>query len=292
MGGGGSKKSKLVVLEAPEYALYCDGKSNFPPIGPDNYDLVISEKEHNIKSFPLRMPENGEPIRIGRSSTSGANVKISDENVSGVHLEIVWDGRDWVVNDMESSHGTKALVSSSDPVHVKPDKPFVIPGPMCFVLGRTSFVSVAPRAHPVKSLAFLVTGVSADAKASDSGPVNSVGKAFTTANEPVQIVFGSKYDEHGRPCIQLPHPNVADPHCLLRRSDCSTLGCWDVSDTKSEHGIVVGGHMLEDRAVVPLWPGAELTFGHERKQWDGRHFTGKGAYVFKVLLKYGTEEKQ
>jgi hypothetical protein len=290
MGGGASKK--IIEIDQAKYATYCDGKVNFPKIGPDNYDLVISAHETSIKSYPLKMPEEGGPIKIGRSSTSGATVKVSDENVSGLHLEINWDGLDWVATDVESTHGTKALVGSLPAEQVKPGKTFVIPGPMCFVLGRTTFVTIAPRLYPVDSLAFLVTGVSADAKPSETGPVDTVGKAFTTPKTPVQILFGNgTLDDMGRPLIAMPHPNVADKHALLRRSDCSTLGCWDVSDTKAEHGVVVGGFKLDDRAIVPLWPGAELTFGHTKDMWDGRHFTGKGVYVFKVLYKYGVEQK-
>jgi FHA domain len=49
-------------------------------------------------------PGSSPVVTIGRSS--GATIRLADDQVSRSHAEVAWDGRDWVVRDAGSRNGT------------------------------------------------------------------------------------------------------------------------------------------------------------------------------------------
>jgi hypothetical protein len=53
------------------------------------------------KEFPLI----GELLKIGRGATN--DIRIEDGSVSGNHAELVLDGNDYIVRDLQSTNGTK-----------------------------------------------------------------------------------------------------------------------------------------------------------------------------------------
>jgi hypothetical protein len=90
MGGGASK----ATLGACPPGFTSDISSLPSPNESGNYQLILADGKE-CESHPLKW--TGKPIVIGRSETQGSTLRSNDDGTSALHLDLSWDGANWMV---------------------------------------------------------------------------------------------------------------------------------------------------------------------------------------------------
>ncbi|GMI10763.1 hypothetical protein TrRE_jg3074 [Triparma retinervis] len=245
--GGGASKPTLGPCP-PEYTS--DASTLPAPDEKGNYQFILADgKECN--SFPLKW--DGKPIVVGRSESQGSTHRSNDEGTSALHLELSWDGTNWIVKDLESKKGTR-VITSNVPVDLKADgPPHKVTGPCCFHCGINTFVTLIPA--NMKSCGLECTKMELEQEQKFSkGQFTEVKKS---------LVFGRAPDSIGRPVIFHKSDNVSGSHLVLTKEG-RHMECTDCNAT---HKTVVAMTKLNKECMVALWPGAEVTLGSKEKHF-------------------------
>ncbi|GMH56495.1 hypothetical protein TL16_g02147 [Triparma laevis f. inornata] len=250
-----------------------------PPDSSGNYQLILADGKETV-STPLKITADGKPIIVGRSASQGSTHKSGDDGCSALHLELKWDEglKRWQAKDLGSSKGTEIIGIAGDtplgciePQNLPEDTPYTVEGPICFHCGViNTYVTLCPA--KVKSIGLEVMKLDEATithfKVGDYIPVNKNAFSIGRENDPIS----------GRKTLKLTGvSNVSGNHSLIERDG----KFWEFSDQEATHKSVIACNKILKWSVVPLWPGAVLSFGHKEK-----NYKTDATIIFKVRMVY------